>query len=163
MLERLWSDGSWILLAVYTLLFLGAVAKGGAPERICAGLLLVIVVVDRFHQQTVGSSLVYRGVDLGTMLVDIAQFCALLAVALHANRIYPLWLGAAQIIAVIAHFYRMSFPDIERFAYEEMQAMPSYIQMAAMSLGLGFHVARQKRLGRYPSWRRPAASTGGAA
>lgn len=158
MLERLWSDGDWIVLGLYLFLFLFSLPKGAAPERICAGILLLTPLLDQFQHQMVGGAVVYRDVDLGHMLIDVLVFCSLLTVALHANRIYPLWLGAAQIIAVIAHLYRMAFSDIGRFAYEEMQIIPAYIQVAAISLGLWFHVRRIARIGSYPSWRHPAAA-----
>lgn len=158
MFERLLSEGNWIMLGLYTSLFLLSLAKGAAPERICASMLLFIPIIDQLQHAVVGGSLVYSEVDLGHMMIDVLVFCSLLAVAIHANRVYPLWLGAAQIIAVTAHFYRMSFPDIDRFAYQEMQVMPAYIQIVAMSLGLWFHISRQNRLGSYPSWRSPAAA-----
>ncbi|HKT86694.1 MAG TPA: hypothetical protein VJQ77_11495 [Novosphingobium sp.] len=158
MLERLWNEGSWIVLGFYFFLFLLSLAKGAAPERICAGILLIIPFIDQLHHQALGGSIIYREVDLGHMLIDVLVFCSLLTVALHANRVYPLWLGAAQIIAVITHFYRMSLPDIDQFAYQEMQVMSAYIQIAAITLGLWCHVARRKRHGSYPSWRRTAAA-----
>lgn len=152
MLERFWSESSWIT-GLYLALFLLSLAKGAAPERLCSGILLIIPLIDQLGHEMAGGSVVYRNVDLGHMLIDVLVFCSLLTIALHANRLYPLWLGAAQIIAVFAHLYRMWFPDIDRFAYEEMQVMPVFIQIAAMSLGLWFHVVRRRRLGSYPSWR----------
>lgn len=156
--ERFLSAGSWIVLGLYLSLFLLSLAKGAAPERICTGMLLVLPVLDQLQHAIVGGSVIYHDVDLGHMLIDVLTFCSLLVVALHANRVYPLWMGAAQIIAVIAHLYRISYRDIDRFAYEEMQAMSAYIQVGAMSLGLWFHIVRRKRLGSYPSWRRSAAA-----
>lgn len=161
MLERLWSEGSWILPGLYLVLFLFSLAKGAAPERLCAGILLVMPILDQLQHKMVGGSVVYRNVDLGHMLIDVLVFCSLLTVALHANRIYPLWLGAAQIIAMIAHLYRMSLPDIGRLAYEEMQIIPAYIQAVAIGVGLWFHIRRAARIGGYPSWRRPATAEAG--
>lgn len=157
MLELLWTNKFLVQYALFAILFILASAKGAGPERGCAGILLAMPVIDQVHHFAVGGSVYYDDVDIGHMAIDMLVFCALLPVALHANRVYPLWIGGAQIISLIAHLYRMSIAEIDRIAYDVMQIMPSYIQLVAMSLGLAFHVSRRKRLGSYPSWRRSFA------
>lgn len=154
MLELLWSNKFYVQYGLYALFFVLALAKGAAPERLCAGILLFMPIVDHLHHFAIGGSVLYRKVDVGHMAIDVLVFCALLPVALRSNRFYPLWLGGAQIISISAHLYRMAIVEIDRIAYDVMQVMPSYIQLVAMGLGLAFHMSRQKRLGSYPSWRR---------
>lgn len=152
--ELLWSNKFLLQHAILAALFILAMAKGAAPERICAGILVAMPIVDQIHHVAVGGSVYYRDVDIGHLAIDVLVFCALLPVALQANRVYPLWIGGTQIIALTAHVYRMSIVEIDRIAYDVMQVMPSYIQLVAMSLGLAFHASRRKRLGSYQSWRR---------
>lgn len=151
--ELLWSNKFLLQHALIAALFIFAMAKGAAPERICAGVLLAMPIADQIHHIAVGGSLYYQEVDVGHLAIDVLVFCALLPVALQANRVYPLWIGGTQIIALTAHVYRMSILEIDRIAYDVMQVMPSYIQLVTMSLGLAFHASRQKRVGSYPSWR----------
>lgn len=158
-LELLWNNKFLLQHAFFAFLLVLALAKGAAPERICAGVLLAMPVIDQIHHFVVGGSVYYRNVDIGHLAIDVLVFCALLPVALQANRAYPLWIGGTQIISLVAHVYRMAIIEIDRIAYDVMQVMPSYIQLVAMSLGLAFHVSRRKRLGSYPSWRSSFAPT----
>lgn len=157
MLELLWNNKFYVQYGLYAFFFFLALTKGAAPERLCAGILLAIPIVDQLHHLAIGGSVLYRKVDLGHMAIDSLVFCALLPIALRANRFYPLWIEGAQIISIIAHLYRMAIAEIDRIAYDVMQIMPSYIQLLAMALGLAFHVSRRKSLGSYPSWRRSFA------
>jgi hypothetical protein len=150
----------WLLLAkadiqfaLFGFLFLLALARGAAPERVLSGALVSMFVLDRVYHLAVGGSLVWHRTDLGHLGIDIFVMAAAWFVAVRANRVYPLWIGAAQIIALSAHAYRFSMSEINRFAYDAMQITPSYVQLAAMTLGLGFHMWRQRKLGSYPSWR----------
>jgi hypothetical protein len=152
-LELLWNNKFLLQHAFFAFLFLLALARGDAPERICAGILLAMPVVDQLHHLAIGGSVYFHKADLGHVGIDLLVFIALLPVALQANRVYPLWIGGTQIISLVAHAYRMAIVQIDRIAYDVMQIMPSYIQLTAMTLGLAFHMSRRKKLGSYPSWR----------
>lgn len=153
MLEWLWAVKPQLQYGYAALLFLVALCRGAAPERLLATVLVAMLVVDQIYHLAVGGSIQWRQANLGHLAIDLAVLAAIFAVALHANRIYPLWIGASQIIAVLAHLYRLSLTEINRFAYDMMSVMPSYIQLTALTLGLSFHMSRRRRLGSYRSWR----------
>lgn len=153
MLEWLWMMKSEIQFGLFGLLFLLSLLRGAAPERLLSGTLLAMFLADRLYHLAAGGSIILHWTDLGHMGIDLAVLVISFAIALRANRIYPLWIGGAQIIAMLAHVYRLSLTEINRFAYDMMSVMPSYIQLAALILGLAFHMSRRKRLGSYPSWR----------
>lgn len=153
MFEWLWAAKPFLQYGYGALLLLAALSWGAAPERILATTLAAMLAVDQLYHFVVGGSIVWHHANVGHMVIDCMVFAVVLPVAQRANRIYPLWIGGAQIIALMAHVYRLSLVEINRFAYDMMAVIPSYIQLTAMTLGLAFHMSRRKRLGSYPSWR----------
>lgn len=155
-----WHLKSHVQVICFALLFLYSLAgRAAAPERILSGVLCAMFVVDRLYHEVSPEPIVWRHTDLMHLCIDTVVLACTLAVALHANRVYPLWIGAAQIIAVSGHAYRVSMMEINRFAYDMMVMMPSYVQLVAMALGLAFHTWRRRRRGSYPSWRRSSSHT----
>ncbi|MCJ2186020.1 hypothetical protein [Novosphingobium beihaiensis] len=153
MFEWLWTTKQDLQHWWFAALFLTALWKGAAPERILSGVFAGVVAVHLLYHLAVGGSIVWHHLELGHLAIDCAIFAITVPVALQANRTYPLWIGSAQIIAVMAHVYRFSLTEIDRFAYYMMSIAPSYIQLIALTLGLGFHMWRRRMLGSYPSWR----------
>lgn len=149
-----WGARAYVQYGLYLILFLLAWRRGDAPERVLAGIMLGMVVVDRIYHLGRGTDLlVYHGVDVVHLAIDTSSLLGIGYVALHANRFYPLWIGGAQIIAFSSHFYRLGLVEIQTTAYQVMSIIPSYVQLLAMALGLACHMRRQKRRGNYPSWR----------
>lgn len=154
-LEILWFHKDKIQLAVYALLFLYCLARRmPAPECILSGVLFGMGAIDKLHHLALGGSIIWRHANVGHLCIDVLAMACMYVVALHANRIYPLWIAGAQIIAMFGHFYRLALEEINTFAYDAMAVTPSYIQFVAMLLGVACHMSRRRRLGRYPSWRR---------
>lgn len=150
-----WSFKSYAQFAAYAGLFVFClVRRAGAPERILAGVLLAMAPIDQLYHLLSPHPLLWRHANMGHLAIDGVVLACTVAVALYANRIYPLWIGGAQIIACSAHLYRMALTEINTFAYDVMVVMPSYIQLVALTLGIWCHMSRRRRLGNYPSWRR---------
>lgn len=150
----LWFHKDKAQLVVYGLLFLYCLARAAAPERVLSGVLFAMLAVDKLHHMALGGSFLVHRTNVGHVVIDLAVMASVFAVALRANRVYPLWIGGAQIIALLGHLYRFALEEINRFAYDVMAITPSYIQFIAMILGLAFHMSRHRKLGNYPSWRR---------
>lgn len=133
-------------------LFAVALRRGGSPERGLAGALLAASAVealcggiDRFHRM--------HAVDTCLLALDTLLFAAIAAVALRANRVYPLWRGGVQIVVLSSHLARAALPDWTPTAYAAMNRMPFYVQAAVLALGLALHAARVRRFGAgYPGW-----------
>ncbi|MGF7153345.1 hypothetical protein [Novosphingobium gossypii] len=154
-LAILWVHKDKIQLAVYVLLFLYCLVRRlPQPECICSGLLAGMGVVDKLHHLALGGSFIWRHTNIGHLFIDAVAMACMFVVALQANRVYPLWIAGAQIIAMFGHFYRLALEEINRFAYDVMAITPSYIQFVAIVLGVVCHMSRRRKLGNYASWRR---------
>lgn len=153
MFEWLWAWKSELQHAYVFIVFLAALRWGGGPERIVAACFAIEAMVHPCYHWFAQGAVLWHHLDLGHLAIDCVFFAVFIPVALQANRVYTLWIGSAQIIAMSAHVYRFSLTEINRMAYDMMAVSPSYIQLLALGLGLAFHVSRQRKLGSYPSWR----------
>ncbi|MEJ2410779.1 MAG: hypothetical protein P8Y48_16110 [Novosphingobium sp.] len=154
MFEWFWAMRADLQHVYVVILFLVALRRGAAPERIITGACVCEALVHAaYHAVLGGGSVFWHQLNLGHLAIDSTLLAVFMAVAIRANRVYPLWIGSAQIIAVMAHVYRFSLTEIDQLAYYVMSIAPSYIQLTAVTLGLAFHMWRRKKLGSYPSWR----------
>lgn len=71
-----------------------ALRWGAAPERICVAILGFVTLADPVYHLLAGHGAIYGSVDLGHLTFDLMMAAGFIAVALWANRIYPLWLAA---------------------------------------------------------------------
>jgi len=129
---------------------------GAGPERAIAAVWMILFE---------GISRVYRGVwaigyqleqvDLFYAFMDSAACFFWVAIALNANRNYPLVIAAFQVLVVAAHLARGLIETISPIAYATMVIAPGWFQLVVLALGLMRHVQRQRRYGPYREWRRP--------
>lgn len=138
----------------FVLLALAAWRWGGGPERALAAILVWFRVADWAYHGLFQQSLELADIDFAHALIDVVACAAAFAVALYANRIYPLWFAAVQLLAVFAHLAREMAVDILPVVYAIMFMAPSYLQIAILVLGLWLHRRRVRRHGPYRSWRR---------
>ncbi|TFI59813.1 hypothetical protein E2493_02975 [Sphingomonas parva] len=134
-----------------------AMVRGGAPERIVGLSLLIAPGSTRLLQQDFTSRFI--GVEVGVLVVDVILLTVLLAVALNADRFWPLWLAAFQLFGTGAHLVRALDAHVERVAYAILMAGWSYPMILILAVGTWRHV-RRARAGADPDWspRRPCAS-----
>jgi hypothetical protein len=91
-------------------------------------------------------------VDAGVFGVDVAVLCGLLAVALMAERFWPLWLTAFHLLGTTGHIVKMADPSLIRWGYAFIIAVWSYPMLALIAIGTSAHQRRLARLGRDRSW-----------
>ncbi len=137
----------------FVLLALAAWRWGAGPERALAAVLVWFRVADWAYHGIFAASLQLTNVDLAHALIDLVACVAAFAVALHANRIYPLWFAAVQLLAVFAHLARAMAVEILPVVYAIMFIAPSYLQIAILAWGVWRHRRRVRRFGPYRSWR----------
>lgn len=117
-----------------------AAFRGGAPERLAGVAMLagtaLTVVADT------GSTLLFRHVEWPLFWIDTGVFAAFLAIALRADRFWPLWLAALQFIAVAAHGARGFDPQILPVAYWWLVGKLSYPMILILCIGVERHQAR---------------------
>ena len=129
-----------------------AFRRGGPPERFAAAVIVAWVLTDATYHLLFGPS-GFDLVDPVHVILDGAELVAIMWLALRANRMWPLWAAAAQLICVSSHLVAFVEPGGMRRAYWAMTQLPQYIQLFALVLGAVAHTRRLERLGPYRSWR----------
>lgn len=150
----------------YTLLLLClgyALLKGGAPERIGTTIVLVGSLLTLATVSSQARS--YASVETGVFIVDVVTLLAFLALALRANRFWPLWIAALQLIGTLGHVIKLFDPALMPKAYAFAAVFWSYPMLLLIVIGTWRHQRRLKCVGLDPSWMsspaRSATSPGG--
>jgi hypothetical protein len=129
-----------------------AFRRGGPPEQLAATIIVSWLLASVLYQAAAGPAS-FVTVDPARFALDTAELVAISVLALRANRMWPLWAAAAQVICVSGHVAALIEPDGMRRAYWVMTQVPPFIQVIALVLGAHAHALRSRRLGRYRSWR----------
>lgn len=160
MLELVWTYRGYGQATAVALLLLLALLRGAAPERWSAAILLATVVLMRASEVVSGgveatwSVAGFATEDLAYLAIDVFTFAALLAVALQANRIYPLWMAGVQLTALTTHVAERTTEVVSPLAYAILNLSTFYLEIGFLAIGLTAHILRSRTWGRYPSWRR---------
>ena len=126
--------------------------RGGPPERLASVVIAALFVIDISYHLVFGPS-GFDKVDPVHLVLDGGELVAITWLALRANRMWPLWAAAAQLICVTGHLAAFVEPVAVRRAYWAMTQLPQYIQLTALVLGAFAHARRVQRVGLYRSWR----------
>lgn len=140
-----------IALALFMAAAFVAVARGGPPERLAAAIIVCWIITDVSYHLVFGPS-GFERVDPVHLVLDGGELVAIVWLALRANRMWPMWAAAAQLICVSGHIALFMEPGMRR-AYWAMTQLPPYIQVTALFLGAVWHARRFERIGPYRSWR----------
>jgi hypothetical protein len=141
-------------IVVYQLLLLAcwayALLRGGAPEKVGTTILVIgsyltMAAASVFHTR-------FRSLETGILIVDLFCVAAFLALALRAERFWPLWVAAFQIVGTAGHGARLVDPDIVGRTYAFMLAIWSYPMILLMLIGTWRHRRRLARFGVDKSW-----------
>ena len=85
-----------------------AVVRGGVPERLAGLLQLVAAALTRLF--FLSSVAPYVNVEVGILAVDVLLLAAFVAIALYADRFWPIWLAALQALGRARIWSRRSNP-----------------------------------------------------
>ncbi|SFP74190.1 hypothetical protein [Sphingomonas rubra] len=145
------------VLVFYALLLVAcghAAWRGGAPERIVAATLMAGTVATWIVAIGVGGSRTghFYHVEIGVLLVDAAMLAVLLAVALAADRFWPLWLTAIHSFGVVGHVAKAIDPAILSNVYQAAHSLTAYPGLILLILATRRHRRRLARTGCDPSW-----------
>lgn len=137
-----------------------ALVCGGAPERIGAA----IYAGGSFATLAVVSAppIRFQGIEVGVFIVDGFVFLGFLALALRANRFWPLWVSALVGIGIAGHLAMLLRPQVIPWAYAAVLSIWSYPILAVMTAGTWRHRRRRIRNGADPSWTRSSGFAGPA-
>jgi hypothetical protein len=150
--------------AMFLLLFAAACSyalwRGGAPERIVASVFAIGLAGTLLLQAPLAAR--FGSLELGIFLTDVAMLGAIVAVALNADRFWPLWIGAFQIIQVLSHVPQAIIPHLLPTTYGAIVAIWSYPMLAILVAGTARHRRRLADYGIDPAWSVfPSAPAGG--
>jgi hypothetical protein len=124
--------------------------RGAAPERIGAAILATGSVLT--YAVPSSNAIDYTSVEVGIFLVDVATALAFITLALLANRYWPLWVAALQIIGTAGHAVKLADPETIRRAYAFALIFWSYPMLLLIALGTWRHQQRLARSGADRSW-----------
>ena len=141
-----------ITLALVAAAVAYALGRGGPPERIAAKIVIVWLLTDVGYHLLFGPS-GFIVVDPAHLVIDGAELVAITWLALRANRLWPIWAAAAQVMTFSGHLVALIEPGGINRAYWAMTQIPPIIQLIALVCGVAFHSRRYQRIGHYRSWR----------
>lgn len=149
-------DPASMLLTFYNVVLLATVAlalrKGDEPEQLISLVMMTGLFADRINHWLYGTPS-YFTINPGHLVLDGWQLIVLVWIALYANRGWPLWVGALQMIIVAGHMSKLVDLSAVRRGYWVMIAVPGYLQLVVLWIGLASHIRRVERIGRYAAWR----------
>lgn len=127
-----------------------ALFRGGAPERTVAAAMLAAVMADlTLHSQF---STLFSRLDISVFVIDLVLLAIFAAVALNAERFWPIWLTAIQAVATLMHVARALRLEILAEAYGALVAFWAYPMVALLAIGTWRHRKRLKQYGAERSW-----------
>ncbi|MEM7687769.1 MAG: hypothetical protein AAF291_02005 [Pseudomonadota bacterium] len=130
---------------------------GAGPER--AVILIWVVTFEILmvpYRAMWGASIQLQTIDVSFVVADLVAGILWVIVALNANRVYPLFIAALQILIVAAHMVRGVIEAISPAAYAVMFTAPGWLQLVIMAVGLSRHIQRERQYGPYRDWRSPS-------
>jgi hypothetical protein len=92
-----------------------AMWRGGAPERLAAGAMALAALATA--AAGLSNTFAFRQTEWQLAIIDLTLLAVLTALALVADRFWPMWLSALQALAMIAHVARAIDPHIAPGAY----------------------------------------------
>jgi hypothetical protein len=135
-----------------------AFIRGGAPERIGMAIIAGNAVLTFFLVSA--PPIRFRGVEVGVFSVDVLAFFSFVALALRANRFWPIWVSALLGLGVLGSLAMMLHPRVIPWAYAVVLSIWSYPILLLVAIGVHRHRRRLIRNGADPSWTRFSAAPG---
>ena len=145
----------YIILAVCCLY---AAIWGGAPERIGSVIFVSAAILTTAALSAPAAR--WGAVEIRAFAVDIAMLFALFALAIFAERLWPLWVTALQLIGAAGHAVKLVDAEVIREAYAFAMAFWSYPMLSLLVFGTWNHQRRLARFGVDKSWSSSSGRSG---
>lgn len=138
-----------IYLSVLILCSLYASVRGGTPERLGVAILIGAIIASHFAP----ASGVHRfqQLETGLLTVDAVMFACVVALALRAQRYWPMWMAAILLDTLVTHLLMLS-PPLMPWSYSVMIAAWSYPHPLLLAVAAWRHRNRVVRYGSDPAW-----------
>lgn len=129
-----------------------ALLRGGAPERVAAGLQIgAFAITILVHRLFEGSA--FRVASIGTATIDAALLAALTVLAWRSTRFWPLWVAGWQLAAIVAHLAKLLDPAMLPAGYAIQAQIWAYPMLVATAAGAWRHRARLAAGDADPPWK----------
>jgi hypothetical protein len=127
---------------------------GGGPERWLIVIFLVSMVLPVYPMGWLskGSGSVQAYMQ-AWFVIDVIATGLFIAIALNANRNYPLWVAGFQVVALVAHAVEAMVDAVSPLASAVLMVGPSYGILLVLIGGFVRHLIRLRRFGPYRDWR----------
>ena len=130
-----------------------ALARGGAPERLTALMLLAAAAATYLVPFVPDRS--WRALRVEILLVDLALMGGLVAVAVRAARFWPIWLASLHLLTLCVHALRAVDPRFVSWMYGGAIGKIAYPMLLILMVGTARHRARLRDRGTDPDWSGP--------
>ena len=134
-----------------------AARRGGGPERVMAGVAIVMVASDPILHRFV--PLGYASLDFGHLVIDGFGTTSTLVLGLIAHRFWPMIAAALHLLPLMAHLSRASDLSMHPAAYMIMQVAWSWLVPPLLIFATWRHQQRLQQNGSDPSWRNSSRSS----
>ena len=124
-----------------------AIRWGGAPERIVGWLLLSAALISLAIGVPANN---FRSLSFVHFGIDAMLFAGLLAVALRANRFWPYWLCAFELLAIGVHGARAFDSTLVPIVYSRLIGEVAYPMCFVLVMGTYHYIRRTRRQGSAP-------------
>lgn len=135
---------------------------GGAPERwLTLAFLGTMVVPTYFVWWLSPDRPPNEPIPPVQLVSDMVAAALFVAIALKANRNYPLWVAGFQLVAIGAYLVKAIGAEVSPLALVILIVGPSYAQLLILIGGFIRHIRRERRFGPYRAWRVDPPTIGG--
>ena len=143
-----------MLVVAFNLLLAGcamyAFVRGGAPERVVAAAFIIAAAASFLARPLANAR--YQDTEYGLLLIDALLLAVLVAVALWANRFWPIWIAGSQLFALLVHITILYQRDVLPIVYFVIVSRMAYPMLVMLLVGTALHFQRVKRHGTDPDW-----------
>lgn len=117
-----------------------ALRRGGAPERWVAFMMAAAAALTAFLP--FNPDVTFFSLDEPQLLVDASLLLGLTGLALRADRFWPMWVAALQLIAITVHVVRGLDPTILPIVYNRSIGKLAYPMILLLVVGTYRHRQR---------------------
>jgi hypothetical protein len=138
-----------VFFTVQLLVCLYALWRGGMPERLTAWMMALAAILTSILAYELRIS--FSQVSVVIVLIDVALLIGLVLLALRADRFWPIWVAALQLLSIGIHVTRGLDPTILPMVYNRTLGKVAYPMMVLLVIGTFRHQRRAR--GRVdPDW-----------
>jgi len=124
--------------------------RGGTPERFVATAMFAAAFATLVTYAPLSRRFV--GAEYGVLAVDLALFAGLTAIALHANRYWPMAVASMQLASLIVHLGKLVDLSMGGWAYAFLLKLWAYPMLLTLLAATMRHRRRLIRYGADRPW-----------